>query len=127
MSSSTILFCFGTRPVFEPEEIHSAPVSVILFGPTLSSGDHMWSGSIAYSYNSATLRHDESAYNANLRWIKYNSFSLFVDAEPLEMIRAFLCKLRSKIAISNRCLVETWSSQGRKTCSRLQKSPVEHK
>ena len=55
ISSSTIRFYFGTRPVFEPEEMQRAPVSVILLGPTDSSGDHIWSGSIAYSYNSATL------------------------------------------------------------------------
>ena len=55
ISSSTIRFCFGTRPVLVPEETRRAPVSVIEFGPTDLSGDHMCSGNIAYSYSSATL------------------------------------------------------------------------
>ena len=55
ISSSTILFCLGTRPAFEPEEMHRAPVSVIEFPPTVGSGERICSGNIAYSYNSATL------------------------------------------------------------------------
>ena len=49
MSSSTMRFCFGTRPVLEPEEMQRAPVSVIEFEPTVGSGEFMCSGSIAYS------------------------------------------------------------------------------
>lgn len=56
MSSSTILFCLGTRPALLPEEMHRAPVSVIEFGPTVGSGERMCSGSMAYSYSSATLQ-----------------------------------------------------------------------
>ena len=55
MSSSTILFCLGTRPALLPEEMHRAPVSVIEFPPTVGSGERICSGNIAYSYNSATL------------------------------------------------------------------------
>jgi len=54
MSSSTILFYLGTRPALLPEEMHRAPVSVIELGPTVGSGDRICSGSIAYSYSSAT-------------------------------------------------------------------------
>jgi hypothetical protein len=38
-----------------PDEQASAPVSVMLDGPTLGSGDSICSGSRAYSYSSATL------------------------------------------------------------------------
>lgn len=57
MSSKTIRFCLGTLPVLVPEETRRAPVSVMEFGPTDLSGDHMCSGNIAYSYSSATLRY----------------------------------------------------------------------
>ena len=49
MSSSTMRFYFGTRPVLEPEEMQRAPVSVMEFDPTVGSGEFMCSGSIAYS------------------------------------------------------------------------------
>ena len=86
ISSSTIRFCFGTRPVLEPEEMQRAPVSVILLGPTDSSGDHIWSGNIAYSYNSATLQSIVCNSKQNfkhLRWIKDNSVGLFIDTKLL--------------------------------------------
>lgn len=56
ISSSTILFCLGTRPVLLPELMHRAPVSVIELAPTVGSGELICSGSMAYSYSSATLR-----------------------------------------------------------------------
>ena len=49
MSSSTIRFCLGTRPVLDPDEMQRAPVSVMELGPTVGSGDFMCSGSMAYS------------------------------------------------------------------------------
>ena len=84
MSSSTILFYLGTRPVFAPEEMHRAPVSVMLLGPTLSSGDHIWSGNIAYSYNSATLQfnlYGSKNYSEDLRWIENNVLVFFVQSK----------------------------------------------
>lgn len=55
-ASNTILLSFGTRPVRYPELHIRAPVSVMLDGPTVGSGDSICSGNIAYSYNSATLK-----------------------------------------------------------------------
>ena len=59
MSSSTIRFYLGTRPALLPDEMQRAPVSVIEFPPTVGSGDLICSGSMAYSYSSATLLHSE--------------------------------------------------------------------
>ena len=47
--SSTIRLSLGTRPVLLPELQHRAPVSVMLDGPTVGSGDSMCSGIMAYS------------------------------------------------------------------------------
>ena len=60
MSSSTMRFCKGTRPVLAPDEMHRAPVLVIELGPTLGSGEFMCSGSIANSYSSPTLEKKKS-------------------------------------------------------------------
>ena len=76
----------GTRPVLLPELQQRAPVSVMLDGPTVGSGDSMCSGIMAYSYSSATLTHFQ--LKTNLRGVV--NYVFVSDAKLFEVILELL-------------------------------------